>query len=69
MTSAELAPFDDIQGDVYTWLPAVQVHVPGCGLSPFNVMALSFDWWRVYRGIAVAAVEAEKKMAQKNRGR
>ena len=54
---------------MYTWLPAVQVHIPGCGLSPMNVMELSFDWWRVYRGHAVAAVEAEQKFAQKNRGR
>lgn len=65
----DLSPFDDIQGDVYTWLPAIQVHIPGCGVTPFNVMSLSFDWWRVYRGHAVAAVEAERKLAEKNRGR
>jgi hypothetical protein len=64
-----LAPFEDIRGDVFTWLPAVQVHVHGCGVTPFNVMELSFDWWRVYRAIAVAAVEAEQKLAKKQRGR
>lgn len=73
MTAKDLAPFNDIEADVYTWLPAVQVHIPGCGVTPFNVMSLSFDWWRVYRGHAVAAVEAEQKLAaknaQRNRGR
>jgi len=62
-----LEPFEDILGDVYTWLPAIQVHIPGCGVTPFNVMELTFNWWRVYRGHAVAAVEADQKQSKANR--
>jgi len=64
-----LAPFEDILEDVYTWLPAVQVHIPGCGVTPFNVWDLSFNWWRVYRGHAVTAVEEQQKQSKRsNRG-
>ena len=51
------------------WLPVIQFHIPGCGLTPFNVMALTLNWWRVYRDHAVAAVEDQNKQAQANRGR
>ena len=62
----DLSPFDDVRADVFEWLPAVQVHIPGCGVTPFNVWDLSFDWWRVYRA---HAVEAERKLAKSGGGR
>lgn len=46
----------------------MQVHVPGCGVSPLNVWELSFDWWRRYRGIAVHAEEQLKKSKGGHRG-
>lgn len=63
-----LDPFDDIEADVFEWLPVVQVHVPGCGISPWNVWELSFDWWRRYREIAVSAVEQLNKLKGGRRG-
>ena len=51
--------------DVFTYLPLVQAHIEGCGITPFNVWDLSFEWWRRYRDLAIASEEALRKQ---NRG-
>lgn len=53
--------FDDIREDVETWLPAIAVHLPGSGITPFNVWELTFAWWRIYRQRAVEIVTDIRK--------
>jgi len=43
------------------WLPAINVHIPGAGITPFNVMALTVAWWRVYRQRTIEIVEELNK--------
>lgn len=39
----------------------ISVHLPGAGITPFNVWDLSFSWWRIYRQRAVEIVTEIRK--------
>lgn len=41
-------------------LPALNVHVPGSGVTPFNVWDLEFRWWRIYRDAVLLIVSKLK---------
>jgi len=43
------------------------VHLPGCGITPFNVWDLDFRWWRIYRESLLRIVNELKK--RENRGK
>jgi hypothetical protein len=55
--------------DVEKWLPAIQTEIPGCGITPFNVWHLTFQWWRIYRDVVEAAVNEAKKSRETRRGK
>ncbi len=53
--------FSDVEADVREWLPAIQLHLPGAGLTAFNIWTLEYSWWIEYRAVVDALVQAIKK--------
>jgi hypothetical protein len=63
---------DDLEGDVEAWLPAINVHIPGSGITPFNIWDLDFWWYRIYRARTKEITDellAQSKEAGRNRGK
>ena len=44
------------------------MHLPGSGITPFNVMELSVWWWRVYRAAVIQIVDEIQKANKANKG-
>lgn len=49
---------------MHDWLPQIQYLLPGSGLTPFNVLRLSVDWWLEYVSVATSIIDANKKATQ-----
>jgi hypothetical protein len=52
-------------------LPAINVHIPGSGITPFNVWDLDFWWWRIYRARVKEITDhllAQQKEMERTRG-
>jgi hypothetical protein len=53
-------------------LPVINVHIPGSGITPFNVWELDFHWWKTYRARAKDITDhllAQQKEMERTRGR
>lgn len=45
---------------MWTWLPTMQLTIPACGFSVFNVWECPYEWWLAYVEFTKRIIDARK---------